>query len=87
MERIWKDRILLVSQIKTLEVNQLTFVTRGGTALLTFIWAYFRLPETKGRTYEELDILFAKKVSARNFASEKVDAYETHIESEVVEKK
>jgi SP family general alpha glucoside:H+ symporter-like MFS transporter len=72
--------------MKTTEVNQLTFVIRGGTALLTFIWAYFRLPETKGRTYEELDILFAKKVSARKFASEKVDAYETHIESEAVEK-
>ncbi|KAK4065097.1 uncharacterized protein Triagg1_8733 [Trichoderma aggressivum f. europaeum] len=59
----------------------------GGTALLTFIWAYFRLPETKDRTYEELDILFAKRISARKFASEKVDAYETHIEAEAVEKK
>lgn len=49
----------------------------GGTALLTFIWAYFRLPECKGRTYEELDILFARKVSARKFSSEHVDAYET----------
>ncbi|TFB02457.1 Maltose permease MAL31 [Trichoderma ghanense] len=48
----------------------------GGTALIMFVWAYFRLPETKGRTYEELDILFAKRVSARKFASEHVDAYE-----------
>ncbi|KAH8703986.1 putative maltose permease [Talaromyces proteolyticus] len=47
----------------------------GCTALFTFIWAYFRLPEAKGRTYEELDILFARKVSARKFASEHVDAY------------
>lgn len=58
----------------------------GGTALLTFIWAYFRLPETKGRTYEELDILFARKISARKFASENVDAYETHVVTEVAEK-
>lgn len=58
----------------------------GGTALLTFIWAYFRLPETKGRTYEELDILFARKISARKFASENVDAYETHVVTEVTEK-
>jgi SP family general alpha glucoside:H+ symporter-like MFS transporter len=58
----------------------------GGTALLTFIWAYFRLPETKGRTYEELDILFARKISARKFASESVDAYETHVVTEVAEK-
>lgn len=47
----------------------------GGTSLLIFIWAYFRLPEAKGRTYEELELLFARKVSARKFASEEVDAY------------
>ena len=48
----------------------------GGTALLTFLWAYFRLPEARGRTYEELDILFARKLSARKFSSAHVDAYE-----------
>ncbi|RJE20602.1 Maltose permease [Aspergillus sclerotialis] len=47
----------------------------AGTALFTFIWAYFRLPEAKGRTYEELDILFAKRVSARKFSKTAVDAY------------
>lgn len=49
-----------------------------GSALLVTIWAFFRLPETKDRTYEELDILFAKKVNARKFASHRVDAYEEH---------
>jgi SP family general alpha glucoside:H+ symporter-like MFS transporter len=49
----------------------------GGTALMALIWAYFRLPEARGRTYEELDILFARKVSARKFASTHVDAYES----------
>lgn len=39
------------------------------------VWAFFRLPEPKGRTYEELDILFAKGVSARKFAKSEVDAY------------
>ena len=39
----------------------------GGTALCTFVWAFFRLPESSGRTYEELDILFAKQVPARKF--------------------
>lgn len=29
----------------------------------------------RGRTYEELDILFARKVSTRDFAKYKVDAY------------
>jgi SP family general alpha glucoside:H+ symporter-like MFS transporter len=31
------------------------------------IWTYFRLPEPKGRTYGELDILFERKVAARKF--------------------
>lgn len=47
----------------------------GATALVAFIWAFFRLPEPKGRTYAELDILFATKVPARKFASTHVDAY------------
>lgn len=47
-----------------------------GSAVLASVWTYFRLPECRGRTYEELDILFQKGVSARNFSSYKVDAYE-----------
>jgi SP family general alpha glucoside:H+ symporter-like MFS transporter len=47
----------------------------GGFAFLFFIWTFFRLPETKGRTFEELDILFAKKVGAREFSKKHVDAY------------
>ncbi|KAK5046594.1 hypothetical protein LTR84_007355 [Exophiala bonariae] len=48
----------------------------GSTALLTFIWAYFRLPETKNRTFEQLDILFAKRVPARQFATTDVNAFD-----------
>ncbi|CAG8944419.1 unnamed protein product [Penicillium salamii] len=47
----------------------------GATALVAFLWAFFRLPEAKDRTYAELDILFATKVPARKFASTVVDAY------------
>ena len=47
----------------------------GGTALLTFIWAYFRLPETKDRTFGEIDILFANKVPARKFAKYNTNVY------------
>lgn len=47
----------------------------AGWAFVFFIWTYFRLPEMKGRTFEELDILFAKNISARNFAKYRVDAY------------
>jgi MFS transporter, SP family, general alpha glucoside:H+ symporter len=48
----------------------------AGSAALIATWAYFRLPEAKGRTYEELDIMFANKVPARKFAKYHVDAYE-----------
>ena len=47
----------------------------GSTAFLTFVWGYFRLPETRNRTFEELDIMFAKGVSARKFSSYKVDSF------------
>lgn len=48
----------------------------GSTALLTFVWAFFRLPETKGRTYEELDFLFAKKTATRKFAKAEVNLFD-----------
>ncbi|RAL11378.1 general substrate transporter [Aspergillus homomorphus CBS 101889] len=47
-----------------------------GSAFLTFVWSYFRLPETKGRTYEELDLMFAREVPTREFGKYQVDAYE-----------
>ena len=53
-----------------------------GLAVLTTIWAAFRLPETKGRTYEEPDILFEKRISAWRFASTKIDAT---LESEAIQ--
>ena len=37
------------------------------------VWAFFRLPETKGRTFAEIDILFKNGVSARKFSKTKVD--------------
>ena len=40
-----------------------------GACCLCLLWTYFRLPEPKGRTYGELDILFSNKVSARKFKS------------------
>lgn len=39
----------------------------GGLGLLCYGWAYVRMPETMGRTYEELDLLFDRKVPARQF--------------------
>lgn len=41
----------------------------GGISFLCLLWCYFRLPESRGRTYEELDILFQRRVPAREFKS------------------
>lgn len=40
----------------------------AGFTILLLIWGYFRLPEMTGRSFEELDILFGRKVPARQFA-------------------
>ncbi|XDG03454.1 hypothetical protein ABKA04_003069 [Annulohypoxylon sp. FPYF3050] len=45
----------------------------AGTNAIFTAWVFFRLPETKGRTYAELDILFENKVPARKFASTKIE--------------
>ncbi|KZT61597.1 sugar transporter [Calocera cornea HHB12733] len=39
----------------------------AGIGLIFTAWSYYRLPECKGRTYWELDILFERRVSARKF--------------------
>ncbi|KAI0809740.1 sugar porter family MFS transporter [Xylaria sp. FL0064] len=51
----------------------------GGLGALCLVWSYFRVPETKGRTYEELDVLFDRKVPAREFKKYRIDgASATH---------
>ncbi|KAL4893617.1 general substrate transporter [Aspergillus ambiguus] len=47
----------------------------GGMALGCSIWAFFRVPEPKGRTYAEIDALFEKKVSARKFSSTRIELF------------
>ncbi|KAI0569723.1 AraJ, Arabinose efflux permease [Pyrenophora tritici-repentis] len=48
----------------------------GGGSFIFFVWSFFRLPEMKDRTYEELDIMFVNGVPAREFREYKVDANE-----------
>ncbi|KAK8134595.1 general substrate transporter [Apiospora sp. TS-2023a] len=47
----------------------------GGMSFLFFVWTWFRLPEMRGKTFEELDILFARGVGTREFGGYRVDAY------------
>ncbi|KAH8655386.1 maltose permease MAL31 [Xylariales sp. PMI_506] len=55
----------------------------GGLAFVTFVWAWFRLPETKDRTYEELDWLFAEKIPAKDFAKTQVKLFDHDDRSDV----
>jgi MFS transporter, SP family, general alpha glucoside:H+ symporter len=45
----------------------------GGISIISLTWCFFRLPETKDRTFEELDILFERRVSAREFKKYVID--------------
>lgn len=55
--------------INTTEANlgAKTGLVYGGISLFACLWCYFRLPECKGRTFEELDIMFQRKVRTRDF--------------------
>lgn len=46
----------------------------GGFSIITIGLLYFYLPETRFRTYEELDEMFSKKIPARKFSSYVTDA-------------
>ncbi|KAL2195184.1 general substrate transporter [Corynascus similis CBS 632.67] len=41
----------------------------GGSNLIVGLWTFFFVPETKGRSLEQLDELFEKGVAARKFSS------------------
>ncbi|KAL2851217.1 general substrate transporter [Aspergillus pseudodeflectus] len=47
----------------------------AGTNLLCNMWCWFRLPETKDRTFGEIDMLFTHRVPARKFKSTHVDQF------------
>jgi MFS transporter, SP family, general alpha glucoside:H+ symporter len=49
-----------------------------GSCMLCVIWIFFRLPEPKGRTYGELDILFERKIAARKFEETNVDPFRAY---------
>jgi SP family general alpha glucoside:H+ symporter-like MFS transporter len=48
----------------------------AGFCFLCVLWAYFRLPEPRGRTYAELDVLFQREVSARKFKTTPVNIFQ-----------
>lgn len=45
----------------------------GATGLICFVVAFFGLPEMKGRSYREIDILFKRGVPARKWTKTEID--------------
>ncbi|KAK6199587.1 maltose permease [Scheffersomyces amazonensis] len=48
----------------------------AGFSITAAIWCWFELPETKDRTFAELDLLFEDRVAARKFVSTEVDVFD-----------
>ncbi|CAG8890746.1 unnamed protein product [Penicillium egyptiacum] len=57
----------------------------GGICFLCIIYTYFRVPEPRGRSFAELDLLFERGVSARKFAKTQVDVFDETIEGRVID--
>ncbi|KAH9836017.1 general alpha-glucoside permease-like [Teratosphaeria destructans] len=45
----------------------------GGLSAIALLWSYLRVPETSGKTYEELDIMFSRGVKTREFKQYQVE--------------
>ena len=52
------------------------FLYLGTCAILT-VYFFFCLPETRNRSFGEIELLFENKVPARKFAKTKVDQFQT----------
>lgn len=81
--------MLLVSFSITCQTRRLLTISTGfvwgGTGFLCFIWAFFRIPEPKGRTFAELDVLFERRIPARKFKETDVDLYSVDIDHAAAE--
>ena len=73
---------IIIGTIQPLMLNPTAGNWRGKACFLWaglnfcgLVWTYFRLPEPKGLTYGDLDVLFENRVSARKFRKVEVDPY------------
>ncbi|KAG7109743.1 General alpha-glucoside permease like protein [Verticillium longisporum] len=55
----------------------------AGLCFLCLVYTYFRVPEPRGRTFAELDVLFEHKVTARQFEKTKVNVFEEEVPARV----
>ncbi|CUM64701.1 uncharacterized protein PRCAT00002310001 [Priceomyces carsonii] len=49
----------------------------AGFCIIGAVWSFFELPETKGRTFAELDILFKNNTPTRRFKTTEVDVFDS----------
>ncbi|TDZ19980.1 Maltose permease MAL31 [Colletotrichum orbiculare MAFF 240422] len=56
----------------------------AGICFLCCVYTYFRVPEPRGRTYAELDVLFEQKVGARKFEATKVNVFDEHVDEKAM---
>ncbi|EME48781.1 hypothetical protein DOTSEDRAFT_142155 [Dothistroma septosporum NZE10] len=53
----------------------------AGSSFLCAVYTYFRVPEPKGRTFAELDLLFERHISAREFAKTQVNVFDEVVDT------
>ncbi|OQD81843.1 hypothetical protein PENANT_c025G07540 [Penicillium antarcticum] len=53
----------------------------AGSCLILAIWTYERLPETAGRSFAEIDLLFEHQVPARDFAKTDISQFSFELEN------
>jgi MFS transporter, SP family, general alpha glucoside:H+ symporter len=51
----------------------------AGICACCVVYTFFRLPEPRGRSFAELDLLFERGVGARRFADTRVDVFEERV--------
>ncbi|KAK8055977.1 Maltose permease MAL31 [Apiospora rasikravindrae] len=57
-----------------------------GFSVISYVWAYYRLPEPRGLSAGEMDVLFQQKVPARQFTKVKADPFRSaHYQVEQVQ--
>lgn len=79
-----KSALMYVSSHVTTQSSQsshmLNIVPQAATNALIWIWCIFRLPETKGRTFREIDYLFEESgLHPRKWHNAQVDGFDEDV--------
>ena len=70
--------ILSNAQRKNVDADQCQVFFWCGTGTIIYVLVWLLVPETKGRTFSELDELFERKVPAWKFHKTEVDTVHVH---------